>query len=70
MQVRNVTLGRPAGAGCRNPARPAAPWPGEGVEEGLGAREGRFMHLAGPVAAPGVGRGGDLCRRALQHWRQ
>jgi hypothetical protein len=34
MQVRNVTLGRLAGAGCRNPARPAALRTGKGAEEG------------------------------------
>jgi hypothetical protein len=32
----NVAPMAVAGAGGSIPARPAAPWPGEGVEEGLG----------------------------------
>jgi hypothetical protein len=49
------SLWRPAGAGLPIPARPTVFLPGEGVEEGLGTRGGRFRYLAGPVAAPASG---------------
>jgi hypothetical protein len=60
-------LWRPAGAGFAIPARPAAFLPGEGVEEGLGTRGGRFRYLAGPVVAPASGApaASGRCRRGI-----
>jgi hypothetical protein len=63
-------LWRPAGGGFAIPARPAASLPGEGVEEGLGSLAFRFLAGVQVGAAPGVGRGGGLCRRVLQRRRR
>jgi hypothetical protein len=52
-------LGWPAGAACRNPARPAALRSGEGVEEGLGVARVRFRAPDGVEEADGGRRTGD-----------
>jgi hypothetical protein len=64
------SLWRPADGGFAIPARPAAFLTGEGAEEGLGSLVFRFLAGVQVGAAPGVGRGGGLCRRALQHRRR
>jgi hypothetical protein len=50
-----LPLGRPAGAGCRNPARPARFLAEEGAEEGPRESRGRFGSLLGLGRRPARG---------------